>query len=108
MTINIKNTIKDTHITIRDANGEQIMEILLDRVALKQRDMATAEVGSLTSAEEAAMKLVDKYPFVLDQSEVELDLKGFGPGRLDGLTTALGPLGDEIRNRLTKRVGKTR
>ena len=57
----------------------------------------------MTTTEDAVRKFVEKYPFVLDQARVELILKGFGQGKLDGLTKVLGPLGNEIQSRMTSK-----
>lgn len=78
------------------------MGVSIERARLEgpRGQIGVRGVRSVTTMEEAVRKFVDRYPFVLDQARVELTLKGFGPGKLEGLTKVLGPLGDEIQNRM--------
>jgi hypothetical protein len=80
-----------------------VMGVSIERARLEgpRGQIGVRGVGSVTTMEEAVRKFVERYPFVLDQARVELTLKGFGPGKWEGLTKVLGPLGDEIQNRMT-------
>jgi hypothetical protein len=84
---------------------ETVMVVSIERAKLKDRtgEMGSGGVGSVTTTEEAVRNFVERYPFVLGQARVELTLRGFGPGKLDGLTKVLGPLGNEIRERMTSK-----
>ena len=80
------------------------MVVSIEQAKLKDRtgEMGSG-VGSMVTTEEAVRNFVERYPFVLGQARVELTLRGFGPGKLDGLTKVLGPLGNEIRDRMTSK-----
>ena len=70
-------------------------------MGLKHSKRATHEAGAAT-AEEALKQFMNRLPDSKDDVRIELILKGFGPGRRGALATILGPMGEDIRNRISR------
>jgi ribosomal protein S11 len=99
--IYINNSTKNTHITITNHKRDPVLKLSAGRLGLKHSKRATHEAGAAT-AEEALRQFMEKLPKAKDDVRIELILKGFGPGRRGALATILGPMGEEIRSRISR------
>ena len=103
---------KNTHVTITDYKREVVVSMSAGQVGTyKHSKRASHEAGYDTTV--AAFERFLKKDYKIE--EVEVVLKGFGPGRVGGLSALSGQHGEQFKSKVVRvtdatkvRIGRTR